>query len=60
MPGEAIAEYADRVMDTLARAYPDAEETTRMEMATSRFVDGLQDPETRRSIRQLKVGRAFD
>ena len=31
-----------------------------MEMAGSTFVDGLLDAETRRSIRQMKVGKSFD
>ena len=57
---EAIPNYADRVLDTVTRAYPDAEETTRIELACSTFVDGLVDPETRRCIRLMKVGRALD
>ena len=60
MPGEAITEYADRVMDTVVRAYPDAEERTKVEIANSTFVDRLSDPEIRRSIRQLKVGRTWE
>ena len=44
MPAEAITDYAERVMDTVVRAYPEADEKTKVEMASSTFVDGLSDP----------------